>query len=203
MWNEYRGQVHPEIDLWKENFHFYIIPVDLLSRKYLSWDQFWSSYSVYASILDQSPHLRATHQHWTNIPFQKCGEQEWAKALPETDKNKKFVIENGICLNPLNLVKSKLSLFKETLPIRGGNGSGSQRVLIDFYPCLPGGAPPTTGIPITCDSQWPGNILLQMKIYEKTVNVKYYDQPVDSAHVEYDRFAPSETLRFKNVLHIK
>ena len=203
MWNEYRGQVHPEMDLWKENYHFYILPIDLRSRKYLNWDQFWGSYGVYASILDSSPHLRATRQHWSNIPFQKCGEQEWAKALPDTDKNKKWVLENGICLNPLKMVKGPLSRFKETFPIRGGNGLGSQRVMIDFYQCIPGGAPPTKGIPKTCDTQWPGGVLLRMNIYEKTVNVKDYEQPVDSAHVEVDRFTPSETLRFKNVLHIK
>ena len=29
MWNEYKDEAHPEIDLWKENFHFYILPLDL------------------------------------------------------------------------------------------------------------------------------------------------------------------------------
>jgi hypothetical protein len=203
MWNEYRGQVHPEIDLWKENFHFYILPVDIRSRNFLLWDQFWGSYSVYASILDQSEHLRATHQHWTNIPFQKCGEQEWAKALPDTDKNKKFVLDYGICLNPFKMVRGPLSRFTETLPIRGGTGVGCQRVMIDFYQCLPGGAFPTTGIPTTCDTQWPGGILLQMKLYEKTVNVKSYEQPVESSHVIVDRLIPAKTFRFEAALQIK
>jgi hypothetical protein len=203
MWNEYRGQVHPEIDLWKENYHFYILPVDIRARKFLLWDQFWGFYSVYASIMDLSEHLRGTGQHWTNIPFQKCGEQEWAKALPDTDKNKKNVLDHGICLNPLKMVKGPKSRFTETLPIRNGTDAESQRVMIDFYQCLPGGALPTTGIPTTCDTQWPSGILLRMKVYEKTVNVKSYEQPVESAHVVIDRLIPAKTLRFEATLRIK
>ena len=134
--------------------------------------------------------------YWSHIPFQKCGEQEWAKALPDTEKSKNIILEYGICLDPLKMVKSKVAQFQETLPIRHGNGTGSQRVMIDIYKCIPGGGLPTTGIPATCDSQWFG-AGINMYIYEKTVNVKHYDKPVDSAHVKVDRLIPANALRFE------
>ena len=201
-WNEYKTEDHPEIDLWKENFHLYIIPLSLITGKYVYWDQFWSSFSVYASILDLSSHPTGPLDHWSEIPLQKCGEQEWAKALPDTDKSKKAILEYGICLNPLKMVKAKLTQFKETLPIRGGNNDGSQRVIIDIYQCLPRRAIITTGVPTTCDAQWFGSDL-GMYAYEKTVNVKNYEQPIGSAHVRIDGIVPAKTLRFEADLQIK
>ncbi len=50
MWNEFRDAKYPEIDLWKENFHFYILPFNFNTGNYVPWDQFWSSYSLYATI---------------------------------------------------------------------------------------------------------------------------------------------------------
>jgi hypothetical protein len=153
--------------------------------------------------MDRSEDLMGTSNHWSNIPLQKCGEQEWAKALPDTDKSKKLIVDYGICLNPLKMVRSKLAQFKETLPIRGGNEPGSQRVMIDFYQCLPGGALPTTGVPTTCDTEWPSSVIVHMESYEKTVNVKYYEQPLGSAHARIDRFVPSKTLRYLAEVDIK
>jgi hypothetical protein len=135
--------------------------------------------------------------------LQKCGEQEWAKALPDADKSKKLLLEYGICLNPLKIVRSKLAQFKETLPIRGGTGPGSQQVRIDFYQCLPGGALPTTGVPAICETHFPSSVLLQVKLYEKTVNVKYYEQPIGSASPEIDRAIPSKTLKYLADVEIK
>jgi hypothetical protein len=135
--------------------------------------------------------------------LQKCGEQEWAKALPDTDKSKKTILDYGICLNPLKMVKSKLARFTETLPIRGGTGPGGQQVLIDFYQCLPGGALPTTGVPAACDTQWPGSVILHVKFFEKTVNVKFYEQPIGSSHATIDRVIPSKKLRYVGIVSIK
>jgi hypothetical protein len=201
-WNQYRAQVYPEIDLWTENVHFYILPLDNTKGKWLEWNQFWSSFTVYASILDMSSHIFGTKDHWSDIPFQKCGEQKWAKALPDNDKSKKTILEFGICLNPLKMVKSKMSRFKETLPIRGGKSVGSQRVMIDFYKCLPGRALSTTGVPATCDAQWFGSGM-ELSIYEKTVNIKHYEQPIENGHIRIDFFVPAKTLRFEAGVSIK
>jgi hypothetical protein len=203
MWNEYKDEAHAEMDLWKENLHLYILPLDISVNKAPIWDQFWSSFHIYATILDRSEHLIGTPHHWSNIPLQKCGEQEWANALPDTGKTKKEILDYGICLNPLKMVKSKMARFEETLPIRGGTARGSQRVLIDFYQCLPGGALPTTGVPETCDTQFPSSVLLDVKIYEKTVNVKYYEQPIGSAHAVIDRIIPSKKLRYVGFVDVK
>jgi hypothetical protein len=201
-WNQYRASVYPEIDLWKENFHFYILPIDNTKGNWLEWNQFWSSFTIYASILDMSSHIIGTKDHWSDIPFQKCGEQEWAKALPDADNTKVSILGYGICLNPLKMAKSKLSRFKETLPIRGGSAVGSQRVMIDFYQCLPGRALLTTGVPTKCDDQWFGSGM-NMFIYEKTVNVKHYEQPIDSDHVRVDFWVPAKTLRFEAIVNVK
>jgi hypothetical protein len=203
MWNQHKTEKDPEIDLWKENFHLWILALDIGKDKHQRWDQFWSSFHIYGTILDRSEHLMGTPNQWSNIPLQKCGEQEWAKALPDTDKSKKLILDYGICLNPLKMVRGPLSRFKETLPIRGGTGPGSQRVLIDSYQCFPGGALPTTGVPTTCDTEWPGSLLLKMSSYEKTVNVKYYEQPIGSAHTRIDRIIPSKTLRYVADVEIK
>jgi hypothetical protein len=201
-WNQYRTQAYPEIDLWEENLHFYILPVDMTTGKWLAWNQFWSSFTLYASVLDFSSHIIGTTDHWSDIPFQKCGEQEWAKALPDIDKHKKSILGYGICLNPLKMVKSKLSQFKETLPIRGGASVGSLRVMVDFYQCLPGRVLLTTGVPETCDAQW-FRSATDLAIYEKTVNVKHYEQPIVSEHARIDSFFPAKTLRFEAGLRIK
>jgi hypothetical protein len=29
MWNEYKDEAYAEMDLWKENFHVYILPLDI------------------------------------------------------------------------------------------------------------------------------------------------------------------------------
>ena len=176
--------------------------MNFATGKFLSWDQFWSSFSVYASILDLNAHVIGTLHYWSEIPLQKCGEQEWAKALPDTDKSKNAVLEYGICLNPLKMVKSKLSQFKETFPIRGGNNDGSQTVMIDIYQCLPGRAIITKGVPTTCDTQWFGSALA-MYAYDKTVNVKNYEEPIGSAHVRIDGIVAAKTLRFEAKLDIK
>ena len=52
MWNQYKDQEYPQMDLWKENFHFYFIPTDLRNGSYPVWDQFWGSYHIYATIVD-------------------------------------------------------------------------------------------------------------------------------------------------------
>jgi hypothetical protein len=153
--------------------------------------------------MDRSEHVIGTLDQWSNIPLQKCREQEWAKALPETDKSKKLILDYGICLNPLEMVRSKSARFKEILPIRGGNEPGSNRVLIDFYQCLPGGALPTTGVPTTCDTEWPGSVIINIESYQKTVNVKLYEEPIGAAHSRIDRFIPSKTLRYAAEVDIK
>ena len=201
-WNQYRTQAYPEIDLWKEDVHFYVLPLDTTKGHMLTWDKFWSSFTIYASVLDMSSHTIGTGDHWSDIPFQKCGEQEWAKALPDTDLSRKPILEYGICLNPLKMVKSKLARFKETLPIRGGASVGKQRVMITFYECLPGRALLTTGVPATCDAQWFGSGI-NMSIYEKTVNVKNYEQPIESDHVRIDFVTLAKTLRFEAQVSIK
>lgn len=202
MWNQYKDKAYPEIDLWKENFHFYVLPIDLCYSRYIKWEDFWKSYHIYASIMDNSAHLTGTHQHWNNMPFEKCGDQDWAHALPDTDVLKEAIVESAICINPLKTVRTPLAQFTETLPIRGGTSVGSQRVFIDFYPCIPGGASPTTGIPTTCNDKKFG-AALEMYIYDKTVNVKYYEQPVASAHVRTDILVPAKALRFEAAVKIK
>jgi hypothetical protein len=201
MWNQYKDQEYPEIDLWKENFHFYFLPLNTGKVDYHLWDQFWGSFHIYASIFDQSLHRMGTHDNWDRIPMQKCSEQDWAKALPN-DIDRKYILQSGICLNPLKMVKSPLSRFKETFPISGGKLAGSKRLELDIYKCIPGGALPTTGVPTTCDYSV-ADSEIQMYIYEKTVNVKYYEKPIESTHVRFDHLIPSTNLRYSAEMHIK
>jgi hypothetical protein len=139
---------------------------------------------------------------WDRIPIQKCSEQEWANALPDSDISKKYILKSGVCLNPLKIVKSKLSRFKEALPISGGKLVGSKQLTIDIYKCIPGGALPTTGVPTTCDYTV-ANSTVEMYIFENTVNVKYYEKPILSSHAKFDRIVPSQTLRYDADMQIK
>jgi hypothetical protein len=134
--------------------------------------------------------------------MQKCSEQEWVKSLPDSDVIKKGILESGVCLNPLKMVKSKLSRFKEALPISGGKLVGSKQLSLDIYKCIPGGALPTTGVPMACDYTV-AQSAIQMYAYEKTVNVKYYEKPIVSDHVSFDRLSPSQTLRYDADMQIE
>jgi hypothetical protein len=171
MWNQYKVQEYAQMDLWKENFHFYFISRHLRPSTQGAWDQFWGSFHIYASIVDRSPHRVGTMDHWDRIPMQKCSEQEWANALPGTDVQRNEILEKGICLNPIKIKKSKLAQYKETLPISGGKLVGGKQLMVDIYKCVPGGALPTTGVPITCDYKV-ADSQIAMYTYEKTVNVK-------------------------------
>jgi len=116
--------------------------------------------------------------------------------------SKSYLLTGGICLKPKAMFKNSLSQFPETLPLSEGKILGGQRLMIDLYPCMPGGAPPTTGVATTCDNAWTGSALL-VNVYEKTVNVKFYDFPVNSAHREFDRIIPATGLRFSSEITIK
>ena len=52
MWNAYSDVKYAEIDLWKENFHFYFVGMDLTTGQVLIPEVFWGSFQLYASILD-------------------------------------------------------------------------------------------------------------------------------------------------------
>ena len=74
--------------------------------------------------------------------------------------------------------------------------------MVDWYNCMAGGAAPTTGIPLTCDKLWPGTALMFLA-YEKTVNVKNYDNPIKAAHREIDRVISANSLRFEANISLK
>ena len=74
--------------------------------------------------------------------------------------------------------------------------------MIDWYSCMAGGAAPTTDVPLTCDNANPGTAL-QVVAYEKTVNVKNYDNPITSAFREIDRIIPMNTLRYEANIFLK
>ena len=42
-----------------------------------------------------------------------------------------------------------------------------------------------------------------MYIYEKTVNVKHYESPIESSHTSFDRLMPSANLRYDAAIEIK
>ena len=138
---------------------------------------------------------------WDRIPMQRCSEQEWVKSLPD-DINKKYILQSGVCLDPVKTVKSPLSKSKETMPISGGKVVGSKQAILDIYKCIPGGALPTIGVPETCDYAVAASAV-EMYIHEKTVNVKYYEKPIESSHVRFDRTLPSQKLRYDADMQIK
>ena len=85
MWNQYKDVEYANINLSKEQFHIYFVPMDLTNAYYYSWGEFWSSWHMYGSILDMSQHRLNTHDHWDRIPFEPCHSQQWWKGLPATD----------------------------------------------------------------------------------------------------------------------
>ena len=202
MWNAYKDVEYADIDLDKEQFHFYWMGMNLIRGTKITWTEFWGSYHMYASLLDLSAHRLGTNVLWDNIPLEPCSNQAWAKALPADDTVGKDILRAGICLNPKKIVKTTGAIYEEVLPIKGGTVNGGIRIMVDWYNCMAGGAAPTTGIPLTCDNLWPGTSLLFMS-YEKTINVKNYDNPIKSAHKEIDRVIPMNALRYEANIYLK
>ena len=68
MWNQYKDVEYADIDLDNEQFNFYFMGMHMLKGTKISWNEFWGSYHMYASILDLSEHRLFTNSHWDNIP---------------------------------------------------------------------------------------------------------------------------------------
>jgi len=181
----------------------YLIPLHLLLGARLTWDNFWGSFHLYTSILDMAIPRLGTNSLWDRIPWQPCSEQKWVKDLPSTDPDKTEVSDFGLCMKPMDIVKTAGANYAETLPIMGGKVNGSKRLMIDIYKCIAGGASPTPNVPLACDGVWFGSTIL-LKVFEKTVNIKNYEEPIKFAHREFDRFIPTgTTLRFETDLEMK
>jgi hypothetical protein len=202
MWNEFKDVKYADMDLEKENLHFYFVGMEMARGTKIGWDDFWGSFHLYASLVDLSVHRLFTNIHWDNIPFEPCGYQSWAKALPDSDPMKEDILKGGICMNAKKIVKTKGARYKEVLPVNGGSVDGGIRIFLDWYDCMPGGASPTTGVPLICDNKWK-HISLMLMAYEKTVNIKNYNTPIKYAHKEIDRVLPMKTLRYEATIYLK
>jgi hypothetical protein len=67
---------------------------------------------------------------------------------------------------------------------------------------MAGGGSPTENIPSTCDMLYRSAGVLT-KVFEKTVNVKFYDKPINTAHREIDRMVPTDLLRYETDITFK
>ena len=104
--------------------------------------------------------------------------------------------DGAVCLKPKDMVAEAGKEYTELLPVMDGKLSGGKRLMIDIYPCMAGGGSPTPNIPSSCDMLYRSSGILT-KVYEKTVNVKFYDKPINNAFREIDRMIPADGLRYE------
>ena len=202
MWNQYKDVEFAAINLSNENFQIYFIPMNLSTGLYYSWEYFWSSWHMYASILDMAEHRLKSGDYWDRIPFEKCGAQQWYRDLPAGDLNDHLIQKYALCMDPTKIEAGPRSKLSKGLQVSGGKIEGSQRIMIDLFKCLPGGGAPTKGLEPDCKQKAP-NLGLLTYLYEKTVNVKFYEDPIKSTAREIDRLIPANSLRFMSEITLK
>ena len=105
-------------------------------------------------------------------------------------------------MKPTDIQYSPRSQLEKGMPISGGKLAGGQRITLALFKCLPGGGAPTQGLEPDCKRKADAASILTY-LYEKTVNVKYYEDPIRSTHREIDRLIPANTLRFEAEMTLK
>jgi hypothetical protein len=172
--NRYRSDAYPSLDLQDENFHFYWTFRNLKNGGLIPRDFWWENFSMYASMLTI---LTNGAYKWENIPIVKCETQDWWSY--QGHKHLLEVKESYFCLDQ-----------PKGLTIYGGGQKQSSRIMIDFYPCMPGGSEPCN-IKMTTN-----NMIISTWAYEKTANIKDYQEPITNLHREISRIIPSAVLRY-------
>jgi hypothetical protein len=94
-----------------------------------------------------------------------------------------------------NINAGPTSKLPNGLQLSGGKLTGGQRMMVDLVICLPGGGAPTKNLDPDC-KQKADAAALMVYFYEKTVNVKFYEEPLTYNHRQIDRVIPANELRF-------
>ena len=164
-YNQYTADESPELDLLKENYHIYWIIHYKNTNQRVKWDEFWNSFSLYATYyIYGAEGLADNHgqQKWINIPFVKCSNQDWTNIL-DNGETKNDILNDGFCMNLSNL---NVTLLKKSL-------NYYSKVNINLYKCQKSSNSSCSG------TIKPSEILIQPHMVERSMRVKGYD-PLDS-----------------------
>ena len=80
--------------------------------------------------------------------------------------------------------------------IADGSHIPSSRLMIDIYSCQPGGAKPCN---ITMKTN---DMLISTFVYEKTANIRDYQDPISQVNREVNMIIPSAGLRYDRKYHL-
>ena len=172
--NQYRDKEAVTIDLKKEKYQLYWTIISMKDGKRLTWDEFWSSFSAYASIISFPT---SGIYSWRNIPMVPCDTQKWwMEQNSEELKSRKNIY---FCLDA------------EEISLSNGNVQPFHKLSVDFYTCQPGGI-------IPCDIKLQSSdIMLQTRAYEKTLNIKDFNNPIYDNHRELSVVYPDDKIRIE------
>ena len=177
--NQYHHKESATIDLKKENYQLFWSFTSMKDGHRLIWDEYWSSFSMYASIVSSS---KPGENSWRNIRIVQCDAQKWW--LEQNSDDLKGHGNIYFCLD-----SDEISLF-------GGATTPNALLSIDFYTCQPGGI-------IPCDIKLqPSDYMIQTGVYRKTLNIKDFNNPIQHSRDELNVVYPEDKLRIENKYEI-
>lgn len=191
LYSSFMAPKDANIELNSADTHFYFNAYPLTTGINLKSHEFWPNFNLFASVQSKGhkdqPHTGG--RKWTNIPITNCSDTKWVKDLPDTEAQKKFLMEDCFCQN-----SDKIEIYGGTTP------TNHSKLMIDFYTCQPN----TNGLNINCVNQIPiYNVLVEFNIMEKSIDVKDYENPIKRTFRRIDSMGGSDVQRYESKFFIK
>ena len=181
LFNEYDAKEYNNIDLASEDFVVYFTVKRLATGKNIPWEEFWTNFNLYASIL----HIDDQSQiSWQKVNFSACKDMNWFKNLSNDDIQKYEIEQSGICFS------------SKEMNIYGGNNGDQKRLMVDLYRCQPDSE-------FNCVNEIePYDQIIKSYGYENTINVKDYHNPIKNTHKLIDFVIPSRIQRYDSKAYL-
>lgn len=169
------------INLLDYNNQYYFIPRTISNKTYLTKEQFWGSFYIAASLVDNT----YSGVSYDQIEVVSCSQQSWMDELEDSYEND--LIKNfGICLN---IQENKSTISYE-------NESNNIKIVIDLYPCQ------TNSVSSCTNSITSKDLQLTVNVYEQKFDLTKYYNPSSKYSRNIRNFTPVSSLVAQDFISI-